>query len=224
VARRAAWSRGHPTPGRRGVSDPELATTGLDTGRSLDRASVSRAALSRPPGSSVGATVGNVVVGARANASSRRLTTRCDRSVAGDLRQSEPRHVRVNALERADRVRLMPDADVAGCPHEPVELLPARDVALLGVASEAVQIVEGLPVLHHGRTDPDHPVVAAEIAALRIRRQLGHHLRHAAEYRDPSMDLPRSVDPHSDEEHDELPVVIGRVASGEDLCHWLPLS
>jgi hypothetical protein len=64
------------------------------------------------------------------------------------------------------------DADAPVLAHAPVEALPGGQVRVVGVAGEALQLLERAPVLHDGRTAPVQEVLGAEEALLRVLVEL----------------------------------------------------
>ena len=131
---------------------------------------------------------------------------RAEREVRADAREPDARHVAVDrlVLTVTHAVGLVPDADVAGAAHQPVERAPGREMASAGIAREPLEVLERAPVLHDGRPGREQPRRPTEEAGLGIALEIAEHPRHRHEHRQPAMDLPRLVDPHADEKDDEV--------------------
>jgi len=107
----------------------------------------------------------------------------------------------------------VPDSDVSGCTHLLVEGTPCRQVMGVGVAGESFEVLERAPVLHEGRTAAQHALCHTEKAGIRIAAELADHRGIALRTGQPAVDLPELVDPHADEEDDEVAVDRGCVAT-----------
>jgi hypothetical protein len=79
------------------------------------------------------------------------------------------------------------------------------------VAGEAVQVLEAAPVLHHHRAAVEQAGVGAEQPLAGVVVKVAQHPRHPDVDRPPLLDLPRPVEPHADEEDDEVAVELRRV-------------
>ena len=130
-------------------------------------------------------------------------------------------HVPVDRLELAgtDPIGLVPDPDVARVAHPLVELLPRRQVRIVGVAGEVGQVLEAAPVLDVGERAAHEREPRVDHALLRVRLELADHRRHRDEHRPPLARPPEAVDPHPDQKEDELILDPSGVSAGLDPSH-----
>jgi len=113
----------------------------------------------------------------------------------------------------------VPDTDVAALPDPAAEGLPRRQVFALGVPGVRLQHVERLPVLdQYGCPKPD-PRPRRQQAALGVGFEFAEHPRHGEQHREPLVNLPQRVDPHADQEDDEVAVHLRSHAFGDDAGH-----
>src|SRR5262250_759142 len=112
------------------------------------------------------------------------MTPRGD--VAGSGSQAKNRHIAVEALvlARLHQKALVPDADrTILVANARVEALPGGEVLIVGTAGEALQILEGAPVLdEHGLT-PAEIAPRTEQALLGMDQKLPQHRAHRQERR-----------------------------------------
>ena len=104
-------------------------------------------------------------------------------------------------------------------PRQPPSRLLKRDpggpMLLVLTARVRFEMLERSPVLNDDLHSEDVP----EETALRTFLELANHRLHREKHRQPFVDLPRLVDPHADQEDDEIAVELSRHAGRDDLGH-----
>jgi len=110
----------------------------------------------------------------------------------------------------------MPDADVTSAPaHALVECNPRGPMVMIVTAGVGLKVLEGTPVLN----EQEAALNVAQETALGMFVELLEHARHGEKYRQPFMDFPEFVDPHADDEDNEVALDFSGHSCRNDLWH-----
>ena len=125
-------------------------------------------------------------------------------------RQPQPirRHVHIYRLQmtRRDNIGLMPDPNRPIRPNPPVERRPGRQMRPLRSPRITLQMPQTPPILNHHHIPKPEMRPPRQHPQPRISPQLRQHPRHRPQHRPPPPNLPKAVDPHPDQENDDLPL------------------
>jgi hypothetical protein len=135
-------------------------------------------------------------------------------------RKAIKRHTTVDCLVFAsfDPIGLVPNTHVTSAVFQsPIKFNLCGPMKSVGAASMVFKVPKASPILDncfHTQSG-----VAEKADLWRRCIQLFQHSWHSGEYRPPLADFPRLVDPHSNEENDEISADMRRRATSHDLRH-----